>query len=141
MTNEEFIAAELADRPAGQPQLLPLLHALQHGYGRLTADMIPAIAQALNISTAEVYGVITFYDDFHLDRSPPAIKICAAEGCQASGARDLLERARGQFEDAVEEVFCLGNCALGPCAMVGETVGAQADTTRLADLLEKQTDS
>ena len=92
-------------------------------------------------SKKSIVKLITFYDDFHLDRSPPAIKICAAEGCQASGARDLLERARGQFEDAVEEVFCLGNCALGPCAMVGETVVAQADTTRLADLLEKQTDS
>lgn len=141
MAHEEFIAAELADRPAGQAQLLPLLHALQHGYGRLTADMVPAIAQALNISTAEVYGVITFYDDFHLDSSPPAIKICAAEACQASGARDLLERARAQFDEAVEEVFCLGNCASGPCAMVGVSVVAHADTAKLADLLKKQTDS
>lgn len=115
--------------------ILPILHALQDEFGYVDASAVPLIADALNLSRAEVRGVVSFYHDF---RSKPAgrrvIKICRAEACQANGCEDLLEELRARRgvapdEDGdealtIETVYCLGNCALGPSALVdGELVG------------------
>lgn len=110
--------------------LLPILHDLQSRCGYVDERSIPIIADGLNQSRAEVYGVVSFYRDF---RSSPAgehtVQVCRAEACQSVGADALAEHARArlgvEFGDTTPDdgftlvqVFCLGNCALGPSVMV-----------------------
>ncbi len=116
--------------------LLPMLHAIHDRLGYLPAEATPRLARALNRSNAEVHGVITFYHDFRA--TPPGrhvLKLCRAEACQAMGSEALEERAKRRLgvdyrettrDGAVtlEAVYCLGNCALSPAAMVdGRPVG------------------
>lgn len=115
---------------------LPMLHALQHEFGHVPRDAEPIIADALNLSRAEVYGIVTFYHDFR--REPGGrhvLKLCRAEACQSMGAakqnRDLLAKLgldwHGTTPDGaltVEPVYCLGLCACAPAALYdGEPVG------------------
>ncbi|MFO1322325.1 MAG: formate dehydrogenase subunit gamma [Burkholderiales bacterium] len=116
--------------------LLPLLHDVQDRLGHVPPEAVPAIADALNLSRAEVHGVISFYHHF---RSAPAgrhvLQLCRAEACQSMGAAALLERLRRRLgidwhattaDSAItlEPVYCLGNCACAPAAMVdGEVRG------------------
>jgi formate dehydrogenase subunit gamma len=125
---------------------LPILHALQEEFGYVDPAAVPLIADALNLSRAEVHGTISFYHDFKT-APPPArvVKLCRAEACQALGCEALVEglaREHGIRVDghgdrdrvAVETVYCLGNCALGPSALVdGELIG-RVDAGRLAEL-------
>jgi formate dehydrogenase subunit gamma len=115
---------------------LPILHALQDMFGYVDKSAVPLIAEALNVSKAEIYGAITFYHDF---REAPAgkriVKLCRAEACQSMGSEELvahLKMAHGIDLDTttqdgsltVETVYCLGNCALSPAALIdGELVG------------------
>lgn len=116
--------------------LLEILHDLQADLGFIPDAALPALAKALNLSRAEVHGVVTFYHDFH--REPAGrhvIKICLAEACQSLGAEALgaaIEKSLnlkfgGTTSDGaitVEKVYCLGNCALSPAIMVdGKLVG------------------
>jgi formate dehydrogenase subunit gamma len=128
--------------------LLPILHAIQDRYGYLPEPAVPIVANVLNLSRAEVHGVVTFY---HLFRThPPGKKtlyLCRAEACQAMGARDLERHARdklgidfhgttsdGRF--SLEPVYCLGNCACSPAVMVDETVYGRVTPQRLDEILE-----
>lgn len=126
---------------------LPILHALQDAFGHVDPAAVPLIADALNLSRAEVHGAISFYHDF---RARPAgrrvVKICRAEACQANGCEELVAELRARHGlDAdnqdderltIETVYCLGNCALGPSALVdGELVG-RLDADRLAELCD-----
>ncbi len=134
---DERRARELIERWRSTPgALLPMLHDLQHAFGCIDDAAIPLIAEALNISKAEALGVVTFYPDF---RRTPAegrvMKLCRAESCQATGCEDLvahLSERHGIVVDGaeaggalqVETVYCLGNCALSPAALVdGAPVG------------------
>jgi formate dehydrogenase subunit gamma len=116
--------------------LLPMLHALQAAFDHVPQSAVPLLAQALNISTAEVHGVVSFYHDFkEAPSGRHVVKICRAEACQAVGANELadatLEKlgvgwhgttANGAV--TIEPVYCLGLCACGPAAMVdGKVVG------------------
>lgn len=129
--------------------LLPIFHALQEAFGCIPEDALPLIAEALNVSKAEVYGVMSFYHDF---RAAPAgrhvVKICRAEACQARGgeavAEAVLERLgldwHGTTTDGavtVEPVFCLGLCACGPAAMVDGRLHGRLDAARLRELLDE----
>jgi formate dehydrogenase subunit gamma len=114
--------------------LLPILHAVQAAFGYVPQDTLPVIALHLNISRAEVHGVVTFYHDF---RETPAarhvVKICRAEACQAMGADRLADAAKAAIgcdfhatagDVTLEPIFCLGLCACGPAAMVnGQLMG------------------
>jgi formate dehydrogenase subunit gamma len=116
--------------------LLEVLHAIQAQLGFVPPDAVPLIAEDLNLSRAEVHGVVTFYHYFR-DHAPGrhVIQLCRAEACQSMGAAKLAEHARrrlgadfhettkdGRF--TLEAVYCLGNCARAPAAMVdGELVG------------------
>jgi formate dehydrogenase subunit gamma len=114
--------------------LLPILHAVQAAFGHVPQDVLPRIAAHLNISKAEVHGVVTFYHDF---REVPAathvVKICRAEACQAMGADRLADAAKAAIgcdfhetagDVTLEPIFCLGLCACGPAAMVdGQLMG------------------
>ncbi len=100
---------------------MPALHAVQHEAGYLPPDLVPMLADIFNITTAEVHGVISFYKDFRT--TPPAgpvVKICRGEACQAYGGHETWTRAKAFHGKGLEvdEVFCLGNCAMGPSASV-----------------------
>lgn len=125
---------------------LPILHALQHEFGFIPEEVKPLLADELNLSRAEVHGVVTFYHDF---RNTPAgrhvLKLCRAEACQAMGAEDIAERVRQLFgidfhqttlDGAVtlEPVYCLGLCACAPAAMLDGDVYGRVDETSLADI-------
>jgi formate dehydrogenase subunit gamma len=127
--------------------LLPILHDVQAEFGHIPEDAVRAIASALNLSRAEVHGVVTFYHDF---RSEPAgrhtVKLCRAEACQAVGADALAAAAQarlgcGWHETSatgvtLEPVFCLGLCASGPAALIDGEVAGRLDEGKL-DLVLK----
>jgi formate dehydrogenase iron-sulfur subunit len=112
----EALALQYASQPGS---LLPLLHAIQHAQGYVPAEAVPIIAQALNLSRAEIHGVISFYHDFRPAKAPPGrlVKLCRSESCQARGADAVA--ASSIFADAtVEAIYCLGLCASGPAALI-----------------------
>lgn len=114
--------------------MLPMLHALQHAFGCVPPEAVPLIAQALNVSRAEVHGVITFYHDFRSRPEPRrVIKLCRAEACQARGAEALAARASGGA--VIETAYCLGLCAQGPAALVEGQPVAHLDAARFDALL------
>lgn len=127
--------------------LLPILHALQDQLGYVPAEAIPLIAKSLNLSRAEVQGVISFYHHF---RSTPAgkhtLQICRAESCQAMGSRELEAHAKSalgvDFHQttadgaiSLEPVYCLGNCACSPSIRVGDEVQGRMDAAQLDALI------
>ena len=131
------LAREIIERRRSTPgAALPILHDLQHHFGYIDDAAIPLVAGALNLSRAETLGVVSFYPDF---RRAPAegrvLKLCRAESCQAMGCEDLvahLAENHGIAADGaapgsglrVETVYCLGNCALSPAALLdGEPIG------------------
>jgi formate dehydrogenase subunit gamma len=127
--------------------LLPILHAVQAAFGHVPQSVLPQIAKALNISKAEVHGVISFYHDF---RETPAgrhvLKLCRAEACQAMGADRVAAHVQGALgvdwhgttaDNGVtlEPVFCLGLCACGPAAMLDGRLVGRCDETRANALI------
>ncbi|HJU11163.1 MAG TPA: formate dehydrogenase subunit gamma [Candidatus Binataceae bacterium] len=129
----ESIATALKDRPGA---LMPILRRIQDEMGWVPRDSVPVIAEILNLSRAEVHGVLSFYHDFR--HEPPGrnmVKVCRAESCQAMGGVALADhvkrrlgcefgstRADGAF--TLEPVYCLGNCACSPAVVInGELLG------------------
>jgi formate dehydrogenase subunit gamma len=139
----EAASAIIDGRKTLDGAMLPILHALQERFGYVDEAAVPLVAQALNVSRAEVHGVISFYHDFR--RAPAGrhlLKICRAESCQATGCEDLVsylaQRHGLEVGDTtpdgrltVEAVYCLGNCALSPAAMLDETPIGRLDPDRL----------
>ena len=116
--------------------MLPILHALQEEFGHVDPQNVPLIAETLNVSKAEVHGVITFYHDFHTKpKGRHSVKLCLAEACQAMGCEGIrdhmlkkhsVEIGGTTFDGAltIEAIYCLGNCSLSPAALVdGQLVG------------------
>lgn len=144
----EARAREIIEELKGlQGAMLPILHALQEAFGYVPEDAVPLIAQALNLSRAEVHGVVTFYHDF---RRKPAgrhvLKLCSAEACQAMGCQDLAARAEKALGIAMgetsrdgsvtlEPVYCLGLCAVAPSAMIDGRLVGRLDEARLDALV------
>ena len=127
--------------------LLPILHGVQAEFGYVAPEVVPVIAEELNLSRAEVHGVISFYADF---RSEPAgrtvVRLCRAEACQSVGAERLVAHTQQVFgvrlgqttpdgSVTLEQVFCLGNCALGPAAQINGKLHGRLDETRLDALI------
>ncbi len=116
-------AIRICARHGNKPdELIEILHDLQQEVGHVPETSLPVIAKALNLSRAEIYGVVTFYHDFHSHkRAKHVIKICAAEACQAMGARNLIavaEKLTKGKKVALEKTYCLGLCASSPAMMV-----------------------
>lgn len=124
-----------------------ILHALQGVFGYVPEAAVPIVAQTLNLSRAEVHGVVTFYHDF---RREPAgrhvLKLCRAEACQAAGGDALAERAEARLgvslgdttadrRVTLEPVYCLGLCATAPAAMLDGRVIGRVDAKRLDALI------
>jgi formate dehydrogenase subunit gamma len=139
----------LAEHRTEAEDLLPVLHAIQDGVGYIPPDQVSSIANAFNLSRAEVHGVISFYHYFRT--SPPAahtVQICRAESCQSMGADALIEHAQralgcnlhgkdGEAYFGLEPVYCLGQCATSPAIMIDERVYAKVTPARFDQLIAK----
>ena len=145
---EAMAARAIALRYGNKPDaLIEILHDLQADLGFVPEAALPALAKALNLSRAEVHGVVTFYHDFH--RAPTGrhvIKVCRAEACQSMGAYALAAMIQnslnvtfgGTTADgaiSVEAVYCLGNCALSPAIMVDDKLVGRVDEARFEKIV------
>ncbi len=145
--SEEQAKAIISRYQSLRGALLPMLHGLQETFGCIDEEAVPLLADALNLSQAEVHGVISFYHDFRRTRpGAHVIKICGAEACQAMGAEELMSHARahlmvgegGTTADGaftLKTVYCLGNCALSPSVLVDDTLYGRVDPSRFDSLL------
>jgi formate dehydrogenase subunit gamma len=142
---QRLVAQHKADRGA----LLPILHDLQHELGYVPPDAVPLLARELNLSRADIHGVVTFYRDF-LDAPARAhVRVCRGEACQAVGAEALAAHARarlgvgfgetagGPAGTRLDHVFCLGNCALGPSVEVNGMTYGRVDAGKLDSLISR----
>lgn len=127
--------------------LLPILHAMQEEFGYVPAETLTLIAHELNLSRAEVHGVVTFYHDF---RAAPAgrhvIKLCRAEACQSMNGDRLAETVQkllgigwhettGDGRITLEPVYCLGLCACAPAAMIDDQLVGRLDETKAGKMI------
>jgi formate dehydrogenase subunit gamma len=135
---ERLVRAIAEQHRSERGPLMPVLHEVNDDLGYVAAEDVGVIADVLNLSRAEVRGVISFYPDFRTT-PPPAhlIRLCRAEACQSVGAQALWDRvvASPPAGDAeVEQVFCLGNCALGPSGTVDGRLHGRLSQERLVEL-------
>lgn len=143
-------ADEIIARHQSMPgAALPILHALQDKFGYVDREAIPMIALALNLSQAEIHGIISFYHDFR--EQPPGrhvLRLCRAEACQSMGCDALVARAEKRLRTklgaktsdgkvSLEAVYCLGNCALSPALMLNGELHGRIDPARLDRLLDR----
>ena len=126
---DKQMASEIIAGFENRPEMLvQILHGFLERFGWISEDAIRQLASELNLSRADVHGVVSYYHDFRTE--PPGkhiVKICAAEACQAMGSRNLEAHAAAKLDGqdvTVEPVYCLGNCACSPAVMVdGKTYG------------------
>ncbi len=145
--SEERTRAIVSNHTHLEGPLMPILHAVQEAFGFVPEEAVPVIAQELNLSRAEVHGVVTFYHDF---RREPAgrtvVKMCRAEACQAMGCESLVKHAEdrlgvecgGTTADGrvtLETIYCLGLCATAPSAMVDGKIVGRLDAAKLDKIL------
>jgi formate dehydrogenase subunit gamma len=143
------IVEEYAAQPGG---LLPMLHAIQERCGYVPPGCIPQVAQGLNLTRAEVHGIVHFYHYFR--HAPPGrhlLQVCRAEACQALHGERTEAHARARLGEghegtgadgtfSLEPVYCLGNCALGPSVMIDGTLYGRVTPERLDELLDEWRD-
>ncbi len=133
------LARIVAARKDQAGALLPILHDLQDAFGHVPPEAVPLIAQELNLSRAEVHGVVTYYH--HFRQAPPGrhvVRVCCAEACQAVGGEALAAHARARLAGSgltLEPVYCLGLCAVGPALQIDETTLHAAVTPEKFDAL------
>ena len=136
---------------AGEPgPLLEILHAVQNELGCVPPEAVPLLAEALNLSRAEVHGVISFYHHFR-EHAPGryVVQLCRAEACQSMNARALEEHVRGKLRArtsarpradgrvTLEAVYCLGNCACAPAMMVNGELHGRVTPERFGELAKE----
>ena len=141
----DAVIAPFLDQPGA---LLPILHAVQSAFGYVDDAAVPVIADRLNLSRADVHGVLTFYHDF---RRKPAgrhvLKLCSAEACQSMGANALIAQAterlatpmhstRGDGAVTLEPIYCLGLCSAAPAAMLDGHIVGRLTAARLDTLID-----
>jgi formate dehydrogenase subunit gamma len=144
------LCAEVLEAHRGQEgSLLPILHDIQHRVGWVPPEATPLIAEALNLSRADVHGVVSFYHDFrHEPAGRTVVKLCQAEACQSRGSRALTAHAETKLGVAMgetsadgavtlEPIYCLGLCASGPAALIDDKLCARLDPARFDILVEE----
>lgn len=146
---QEIVDSTIESHHGKVGALLPVLHSIQDKLGHVPKEAVPMIAQAMNLSRAEIHGVMTFYHDF---RSEPSgeniIHLCRAEACQAMGARELERHVMeslgiGYGETTadglvtLEPVYCLGNCACTPSIRINDEIHARVSSEKFDDLLTR----
>lgn len=144
------VRAVLAEHQGRPGALLPILHDVQHRLGHVPPSALPVIAEALNLSRAEVHGVVSYYHHF---RSEPAgrcvVQVCRAEACQSMGSDALAAHAEQRLGCAMhatspdgrftlEPVYCLGLCALSPAVKVGDRVHARVSPETFDALIARE---
>jgi formate dehydrogenase subunit gamma len=147
LTEVSAIIIRLKDKPGA---LLPVLHGIQDQLGYIPTESVPLIAKELNVTRAEVHGVITFYH--HFRSHPPGrhvVQVCQAESCQAMGSVRLTESIKKylgvDFHETTREksftlepVYCLGNCALSPALMIDGDLYGRVTPERFQALVEEK---
>lgn len=147
-TVEDPIARKICSDHGDKPdELLEILHAVQNEKGFLSDGALRTITHALNLSRAEVHGVVSFYHDYKREKqADQTIKICRAEACQALGADALIADAEKAFgvkldkggrDVGLEAAYCLGNCALSPAVMIDNKLYGRVDIAKLKNLSMK----
>ncbi|MFF5990977.1 NADH-quinone oxidoreductase subunit NuoE family protein [Prauserella flavalba] len=143
----ERVRAVIEAHKGERGALLPILHGIQAEFGHIAPEVVPMLASELNMSRADVHGVITFYSDFLAEPAgTTTVRLCRAEACQSVGAERLVADAEQVFGVKVGQttpdgsvtlgqVFCLGNCALGPAAQINGRMYGRMDRARLVELL------
>jgi formate dehydrogenase subunit gamma len=128
--------------------LLPVLHKVQRQFGHIPKDAVPIIARVLNLSRAEVHGVVTFYRDFRLEAAgQKRVQVCRAEACRAVGGDALAEHAQSTlglaFEEtsedgqvSLEAVYCLGLCACAPAIRIDEDLHGRVSALMFDELVK-----
>jgi formate dehydrogenase subunit gamma len=149
-TYDRTIATEIINSFGAKPEMLvQILHAFVDRYSYICETALRQIADELNISRADVHGVVNFYHDFRT--TPPGrhvVRICQAEACQSMGSRELTEHAERAVgvklnnttpdgEITLEPVYCLGNCACSPAVMVDNRVYGRVDSNKFDRLLPR----
>ncbi|MBD3729387.1 MAG: NAD(P)H-dependent oxidoreductase subunit E [Sphingomonadales bacterium] len=140
MTKAERIASICAAHAGREGPMLPILHDIQAEFGCVDEASEALVAAELNLTRAEVHGVVSFYHDFTPAADPrPVVQICRAEACKARGVEALIDRARSAAGDRVKlkTVYCLGLCSAGPAARVGDRLHAWLDEDGLAQVIEQ----
>jgi len=128
--------------------MLPILHAIQDKLSYIPEDAISKIATALNLSRAEVHGVISFYHHFRTSKpGVHTIEVCRAESCQAMGSRELEQQAKQKLgidyhqttkdqRYSLEPVYCLGNCACSPAIRIGDDIHGEVDGEKFSTIID-----
>jgi formate dehydrogenase subunit gamma len=147
---DSAIATEIINNFGAKPEMLvQILVAFVERYSFISEEAMRQIAKEINISRAEIHGVVSFYHDFRTE--PPGkhvVKICQAESCQAMGSRELTSHAEkkiganlGQTTDdgkvTLDPVYCLGNCACSPAVMIDQHVYGRVDPKKFDTLLAR----
>lgn len=132
---DKDIGSKIIARFNARPEMLiQILHEFLERFGWITEDAVRQLASELNLSRAEVHGVVSYYHDFRT--SPPGehvVRVCEAESCQAMGGRELADHAKTALAGknvTLEPVYCLGNCACSPAVMVDGRTYGRVDTER-----------
>ena len=135
--NESKLAIKACNTHANRSDaLLEILHDIQTAQDYISDDDVLSIAQNLNLSRAEVHGVRSFYSDFtETPHAKNTVKLCRGEACQAVGCDDLAKKLE-HHNIKTETVYCLGNCALGPAALIDTKLMGRADLDRITSALE-----
>jgi formate dehydrogenase subunit gamma len=136
---EHRIGEIVAEHHGREGPLLPILHDVQHEFGCVDAESEALIAKGLNMSRADIHGVVSFYHDFRPQADArPEVQICRAEACKARGVERLIAAAEQVAGERVRlsTVYCLGLCSSGPAARVGDKLHARLDAASLAKVIE-----
>jgi NADH:ubiquinone oxidoreductase subunit E len=136
----DAVARVIEERRHLDGALLPILHGVQEALGHVPPEAVAPIAEALNLSRAEVHGVITYYH--HFRRAPatgPLLQVCRAESCRTMGGEALLAQARAAGGCTAEPVYCLGLCAVSPAVMLDGRPHARVTPEKLAALITEAT--
>ena len=138
-SNELKIGEIIAEHAGKEGPLLPILHDVQEELGCVDANAEAQIAEALNLSRADVHGVVSFYHDYSPEADPrPVVQICRAEACKARGVEAIIDDAKAAAGQRVKiaTVYCLGLCSAGPAARTGDDLHIRLDKEAMTKLVE-----
>ena len=138
-TRTEAVRRIAAEHARERGALMVVLHAVMDELGYIERDDVVAVADVLNLSVAEVHGVVSFYKDFRTAPAPAhTLHLCRGEACQSVGAESLYAGTTAQFagrdDVEVDQVFCFGNCALGPSGMLDGRLHGRLSAERIGEL-------
>lgn len=140
MSDKPTILGDIIARHKGREgPLLPILHDVQEEFGCVDNESEAVIAEGLNLSRADVHGVVSFYHDYSAEADPrPVVQICRAEACKARGVEAIIDNANSAAGSRVkiQPVYCLGLCSAGPAARTGDDLHVRLDADSITKLVE-----